>query len=136
MALAEVETRYPDELRADFQQTYGLNIDGMGEDYSFAHAAVLMSQLPSDSRLARKLDPDSEWSQDTFFLAAIEYDLRVLAWQNTKDAQKGRGAPKPPKTPAEREAERKRADSFDKSLIDSVLGLNGDAEEEIGEEVD
>ena len=32
-------SRYPDELRADFQQYYGLNIDGMGADYSVTHAA-------------------------------------------------------------------------------------------------
>lgn len=118
-----VENRYPDELRADFQQYYGLNIDGMGTDYSYSHAAVLVTQLPSNSRVSIAIDPDSAWEAQTWFLSYIEYDLRVLAWQNTKDAQKGRNKPKPNKTPKEIMAQRKRVLNFDKSLVDSVLGI-------------
>lgn len=122
MALATVEERYPDELRADFQQYYGLNIDGMGSDYSYPHAAVLMTQLPHGSRLGRRLNPDNEWEDAVYFLAAIEYDLRVLAWQNTKDAQRNRNKPKPNETPHDLAKKRERAKAFDKGLVDSILG--------------
>lgn len=122
MALATVEVKYPDELRADFQQYYGLNMDGMGEGFSYAHAASLMRQLPSCSRVSKALNPDNEWDDATYMLALIEYDLRVLIWQNTKDAQKGRNQPKPNKTPHEITEQRKRAEGFDKDFIDKILG--------------
>lgn len=122
MLLAAVEYEHPDELRADLQQYYGINIDGMGVDYTHAHAAVLMRQLPLTSRLARIADPDSAWTDETHFLAAIEYDLRILAWQKTKDAQHGRNKPKPNKTPREIDKERKRREGFDKKLVDKYLG--------------
>ena len=94
----------------------------MGRDYSFAHAAALMAQMPRTSRTAMALNPDNEWSEATYFLAQIEYDLRVLIWQNTKDGQKGRNQPKPPTFPAERAQRRKRIEGFDKALVDKVLG--------------
>lgn len=122
MALATCEVEYPHELRADFQETYGLNLDRMGVDYSYVHAAILMSQLPSTSRIARRIDPNAEWDEQTHFLAAIEYDLRVLIWQKTKDAQNGKNRPKPNKTPAEYYKEQKRREGFDKSLIDAAFG--------------
>lgn len=122
MALAAVEESNPDELRADMQQYYGLNIDGMGRDYSHAHAAVLMAQLPQSSRLARLSDPENEWSDETHFLSLIEYDLRVLAWQRSKDGQRGTNKPKPNKTPGDRAKAKARAKGFDKELVDKMLG--------------
>lgn len=121
MALASIEDKYPDELRADFQQYYGLNIDGMGADFTCSHAAVLMLQLPTSSRVARKLNYGNEWDDATYMLAAIEYDLRVLIWQKTKDAQHNRNKPKPNETPHDIARKRERAEGFDKSFIDSIL---------------
>ena len=118
-----VQNKYPDELRADFQQYYGLNIDGMGTDYSYYHAAVLVMQLPPNSRVSAAMNPDAAWDVQSWFLNQIEYDLRVLIWQNTKDAEKGRNKPKPNKTPKELMAQRRRAMNFDKDLVDSVLGI-------------
>lgn len=126
MLLAAVEEEYPDELRADFQQVYGLNLDGMGKDYTFAHAAVLLSQLPSDSRVSKATNPDNEWSEQTYLLNAIEYDLRVLIWQKTKDGQHNRNQPKPHETPGEIAKKRDRAKNFDKDLVDMVLGKEVD----------
>lgn len=101
--LVEAETKYADELRADFQQFYGLNLDHMGNGYSHAHAAVLVSQLPIGSRVLSKMDPRASWSQTEYLLSLIEYDLRVLAWQKTKDAEHGRNKPKPPISPEKRD---------------------------------
>lgn len=121
----QAQRLYPDELRADFQQYYGLNIDGMGTDYSYSHAAVLVTQLPPNCRIAVKENPDAAWDTQTWFMWQMEHSLRVLAWQNTKDAQKKRNQPKPAKTPKELHAERMRAANFDKQLIDRVLGIGG-----------
>lgn len=97
--LVEAESKYADELRADFQQYYRLNIDDMGNGYTYQHAAVLVSQLPIGSRVLSKMDPRASWTQSDYLLSLIEYDLRVLAWQKTKDAEHGRNKPKPPLEP-------------------------------------
>lgn len=123
--LVAYEVRYPEELRADLQQYYGLNLDGMGVDYSYSHAAILVKQLPQSSRLYRVSDSNYRWSEEAWLLWHIEHDLRVLAWQQTKDAQKKRNYPDPLKTPKELEEEQHKLDNFDKSLIDEVLGLEG-----------
>ena len=52
MVLASAEVNHPAQLRADFQQFYGLNIDGMGSEYTYDHAAALAANLPRSSRLA------------------------------------------------------------------------------------
>lgn len=67
---------------------------------------MLWNELPPTSRC--KAD-EGGWSSIEYMLRSLEYTARVLAWQNTKDAQKGRNQPIPIKTPAERaEAYRKR----------------------------
>lgn len=118
--LAEEEC--PDELRADMQQYYGLNIDGMGVDYSYAHAAVLVSQLPSNSRVCKFINPDAEWTEETALLASIDYSLRWLMWSRTKDAQHDRNHPELVKTPSERKAARERGMHVDLDLVRAVLG--------------
>lgn len=118
--LAEEEC--PDELRADLQQYYGLNIDGMGKGYSHAHAAALVAQLPAQSRVKTHYNPDSEWGEVEKMLASIDYTLRLIAWSKTKDAQHRRNEPQPVKTPAERKAERERGKNVDLDLVRSVLG--------------
>jgi hypothetical protein len=111
----------PRELRADFQQTYGLDLDGMGVDYSIAHAACLAAQLPPGARIWRGT-PD-EWDANTYLLVRIEHALRVIAWQSTEDAQKRRNYPKPIDTPASRaQLEQKVARSrANRAMVDAVL---------------
>lgn len=116
------EDECPDEMRADFQQYYGLNLDGMGRDYTHAHAAVLLSQLPRESRVSRYIDHDAAWSEDTVLLASIDYSLRLLLWSKTKDAKHDRNRPEPAKTPSERKAARERGAHVDLDLVRSVLG--------------
>lgn len=122
MTLARVEADSPDELRADFQQYYGLNIDGMGVDYTHAHAAALVAQLPRDARVLVHAVPDAEWTEQTRILAHIEYSLRLLLWSRTKDAQTGRNKPKPLPSPSERRKRRERIEGADKAFVDKVLG--------------
>ena len=93
--LARVWADHPDELRADFQQYYGLNIDGMGRDYSTLHAAALVSQMPEGSRLAQAYDPDALWTSERALMAAMVNSLNWLVWANSRDGERNRNRPKP-----------------------------------------
>lgn len=103
-----------------------MNLDGMGVDYSYSHAAALAVQLPRGSRVVKAESPETEWDDATYLLSAIEYDLRVLAWQNTKDAQRNRNKPKPNETPSDLAKKRRRAASFDRDFVDRVMGKEAD----------
>lgn len=54
-----------------------------------------MFQLPTGSRLMRQLEPANNWDWSEMLLNKVTYLLEVLAWQNTKDAQKGRKSTAP-----------------------------------------
>lgn len=56
MALGAALGRYPDELRADLQREYGLNIDRMGAEFSCAHAAACMAHMAGPSSLRQAVD--------------------------------------------------------------------------------
>lgn len=86
---------HPDALRADFQQYYGLNLDGMGRDYTTLHAADLLAQLPEGARVWRAYDERAVWTAERTLLAAIVNDLNWLVWSKTKDGQRNRNRPKP-----------------------------------------
>lgn len=124
MTLAKLLYEHPSELRADFQQYYGLNIDGMGVDYSVSHAADLAAMLPHDSRSFVAERPDLEWTNTEWLLWSIEYSLRVLRWQPTKDGQADRNRPKPLPTPADRARIQAKVDATDMDYIAEQLGLN------------
>lgn len=121
--LASLVGGHSDELRADFQRYYGLDLDGMGSDYSVAHAAALASNLPRESATVRAVVPEAAWSDETYLLSAIEYDLRVLIWQNSKDGAKNRNRPQRPQTPADVARIRDKVAGTDFAAIAAELGL-------------
>lgn len=111
-------------MRADFQQYYGLNLDGMGHGYSIEHAACLAAQLPRESRTIRAISPAAAWGWTENLLANIEYWLHVLAWTKTKDGEKGRNKPQridPSDTEEERKRRHERA-VRKRAHVDSILG--------------
>jgi hypothetical protein len=120
--------RHPAELRADFQQYYGLNIDGMGVDFTVLHAADLAAQLPSDSRTFKAENIELEWTDSDYMLWSIEFSLRVLRWQNTEDGRKNRNKPRPLPTPAEHARIADKINSTDMALIAEQLGIDIDME--------
>ena len=122
MLLVRLLHERPCELRADLQQHYGLNLDGMGVDYTYAHAACCAAQLPAGARVWR--GTSAEWGTMEYLLANMEHVLRVIAWQGTEDAQHGRNYPEPLPTPADRERERARYERSmaNRAWIDSILG--------------
>lgn len=113
---------HPDEVTADMRQYYGLDVAAMGDGYSVLHAAALVSQLPRSSRTVRAVDERATWGDSEALLSLIEYQLRVIAWQNTEDGAKDRNRPRPIPVPGVAEAKAKRAREFDRELIDRVLG--------------
>lgn len=125
MLLASLMRRRPDELRADFQQFYSLNIDGAGREYGMLHAAALAAQLPRESRCVRLENPEKEWSDGLYMLHSAEHTLRVLAWQQTEDAAKKRNFPKPLPTPADMARVQRRLERTDVDRINRILGIEG-----------
>lgn len=95
MVLAVLLRRHPDELRADFQQHYGLNIDDMGGSYSLQHAATLAAQLPRDSRTLIAENPECEWNLTNTLLGMIEFHAHNGWYVHTEDARSGANAPQP-----------------------------------------
>ncbi|HAM15342.1 MAG TPA: hypothetical protein DCP91_05700 [Eggerthellaceae bacterium] len=122
--LAGFLVKHPCELRADFQRVYGLNLDDMGESYTYRHAADLAVMLPRDSLVFLAEHPELEWSDRDYFLWSIEYSLRVLKWQNTKDGQKGNNQPRPIPTPADTARIRAKVDNTDLNYIAEQLGID------------
>lgn len=97
----------------------------MGVDYSIAHAAILCAQLPSDSRLCRAYDPDAALTLRDYYLREVEHDLRVIAWQRTKDARNGANYPERLPLPSEN-SERRRTDAIaNREYVDAVLASRG-----------
>lgn len=54
----------------------------------------IVNHLPEESATARARR-DQAASLDIQFLRSIEHDLRILAWQQTKDGSKGSNPPHP-----------------------------------------
>ena len=121
--LAGLLAKYPSQLRADFQRFYGLNLDGLGAEYTYRHAADLAAHLPQESACVRAQNPEFEWTDTQYLLRSIEFSLRVIVWQNTKDGQKGRRKPKPIDTPAEIAKVRNKVEGTDMSLIAEQLNI-------------
>jgi len=96
---ASVYRTKQDELRADFQQYYGLNLERLGYEYSIKHAASLVTQLPRESRLYIAIDCRATWGITEYQLADIANSLRWLVWAQTKDGQKNRNRPEMMKPP-------------------------------------
>lgn len=65
---------YPDELEADMQEFFGLDIGMIGNGLSARHAAVCASQLPRGSRVMARIDPSCAWGESEN-LAADAVDL-------------------------------------------------------------
>lgn len=73
-----------DELEADFQQYYNLDI----ADVKPARAARLFTQLPSNARVFVALKPANQWGWAEVLLNKIDYILEILAWQNANEGKK------------------------------------------------
>lgn len=130
MVLAGMLSKCPCELRADFRQFYGADFDKLRCEIGEIRTADLAAQLPRDSRALRALNPELEWTDHDYMLWSIEYSLRVLRWQNTKDGQKGHNHPRPLPTPRDYARVGAKADATDMAAIAEALGINIDIDKE------
>jgi len=60
MYLAVSLRDHPNEVRADLQRFFGLNMDNMGVDFTLLHAAVCISHLPYGSALVARYQPNTQ----------------------------------------------------------------------------
>lgn len=73
-------------------------------------ALVLIEQLPAAANLWQQVESDAAWTSEAHLLAAAVDQLRILAWQQTKDGQSGRRQPEPiPRPATHREQQAKSA---------------------------
>lgn len=115
---------HPCELYADFRQYYGADLDELRGEIGEIRTADLAAQLPSDSRTFRAINPELEWTARDYMLWSIEYSLRILRWQPTKDGRAGRNQPRPMPTPQEFARVRKAMDSTNMEYIAEQLGID------------
>lgn len=121
---------YQDELLADFQQTYHLDLWGIDwdalDDGSAAHIAALAYQLPKDSRTKSAIAPAAAYGVDVLLLREIEHNQRMWHWANTKEAKNEETRPEPITLTGEEEAYRAMAESERQNAIEvaSILGIN------------
>ena len=72
MALASVIADNESMLRADLQQYFGIDLDrAMDGEHSANHIAQLIEHMPQESRLARSVNKDSQWSLTDVLLAVL-----------------------------------------------------------------
>lgn len=109
MALAGAWLRHRDELIADFQQYYGMNLlqrdcycalCGSKTTHEVARLALLAAQLPQDSRTAVAEHPERAWSTSDYLLRQIDYVLRLFVW-GLGGGDKSGPQPEPIYSPAE-----------------------------------
>lgn len=93
--LAAAMRLHEDELRADLQRVYHIDLDhARGGRHAAGHVAALVSCLPSDSMLAQAVDPDARWTVEACVLADVRNLLAGLIWGMGDKRRRG-SPPKP-----------------------------------------
>ena len=90
--LIECVALYEPALVASFRAVY----QSRWTDFPLLEAADLAAHLPPGCALWRAVGGPLALSGIERELSVIDYRLQVLAWQKTKDGQKGVNQPKPP----------------------------------------
>jgi len=120
--------RHPDELLADFQQTYRIDLwraDWEGADAGWvAHMAALAAQLPRDSRLVRAMAPAASNSPELHMLRRMELNQRLWHWAHTKGAESGANEPQPVLLDGEEEALEEAAEEQRATSIEVANAFN------------
>lgn len=80
-------------LRAALRAEYGVDLRDPG--MSLLDLADLAANLPPGCALFRAAGGAMAWPPEVHMLAAVEFRLRVLAWQKTEDGKNGRNKPQP-----------------------------------------
>lgn len=92
-------SNYPQELRADFQQFFGLDIEEIGKSYSLVHACELAAMLPEGSRVLRKIEPALSWDIKDHLLTRLINDFELFMWALGGGESEGNLRPTPIQPP-------------------------------------
>ena len=99
-------TRHRSALVADFHRFYGLSLSKMKEwGIPLTEVCDMAVQMPLDSAVRRSVDPHWQRTPEIDILRDVEHGLRVLAWQQTKSATRGKDYPEPMRLPWDPEPE-------------------------------
>lgn len=101
VGLAPLLAGHRDELEADFQQWYGLDLAHMLDAGEFRRARALAEQLPRASRTVRALQPKAAWGDAEYLLAYIADNLAYMRYEQGH-SKKRRKKPKPYPRPTEK----------------------------------
>ena len=81
MALVAEYQAHEDELRADLQETYHIDIDrAMVGEHTAKHIAALVVQLPSNARCRVVENQDNLWTLNDVVNVSTYNALRLLMW--------------------------------------------------------
>lgn len=95
MILSEALRRHRGAMRASLRAEYGIDLRNPGIGWD--DAADLVAWLPPASALWVSFGGPMTVSVEAEILRWLDYRLKVLAWQPTKDGHEGRNQPSPPK---------------------------------------
>lgn len=77
-------------MRADLQQHYNIDLDSAyGGKHTASHIAMLVSQLPRQSRLAALLDADAQWTLGDILAAALLNNFNRFVWSMSDHRKRG-----------------------------------------------
>lgn len=99
-----------EEMTADFQQFYNLNLFDLWRLAEFERIRVLTTQLPRESRLMRALNPQLEWGEEAYLLANIFDQLAAMCAPKGK---KPKQHPRPKAKKKQPQQEKKTLDVSD-----------------------
>lgn len=90
MALASVIAENESMLRADLQQYFGIDLDrAIDGEHSANHIAQLIEHMPQESRLARSVNKDSQWSLTDVLLAVLINNFRMFVYGMSDQKKRG-----------------------------------------------
>lgn len=89
-ALVSEYLTHEDELRADLQETYGIDLDrAMGGEHTARHIAALVVQLPSNARVRVSEDKDAMWTLENVINVSILNSIRMWMWGISDPKKRG-----------------------------------------------
>lgn len=72
----------------------GLRLDWLGtEALSWRDLRVMVTQAQPDTAVFKSMNPHWQQTVEADLLRAIEFNVRILAWQQSRDGQKGQNKP-------------------------------------------
>ena len=111
---------HPDELRADLQRHYGIDLDhAMRGEHSAGHVAALAANLPLDARVYVAQNADASWTRQEILLAETRNALNKIIYM-LADPRK-RGNPPEPVGPSWLTAGRMRSLEARSMGIDELM---------------